>query len=166
MNLEALTQQELATLLCVDARTVRNAQKEGLPSRGAGKGLSYVWSEVLPWWLDRNLKVALSGRAAGAPAKEELRALAESERKKAQYEAEMAEMKAKKMKGELLDRAETQKTWSDFLFQLRDSLMGMPGRLAPRVMDCGSLGEVEGVLKDEITRSLGDVAGNGADHAA
>lgn len=145
---------------------MRNAQKEGLPSHGSGKGLSYMWSEVFPWWMSRNLAVALSGRAAGAPAKEDLRSLAESERKKAQYEAEMAEMKAKKMKGELLERTETQKAWSDFLYQLRDSLMGMPGRVAPRVMDADSLGEVEGVLKDEITRALGEVASSDAPHAA
>ena len=51
MNLKALKQAEVAQLLLVDPRQVRNYHREivPIPSKGQGQSLRYDWSEVLPW---------------------------------------------------------------------------------------------------------------------
>ncbi len=51
MNLAALKQAEIAQLLMVDPRQIRNYHRESMPipSHGEGQGLHYKWSEVLPW---------------------------------------------------------------------------------------------------------------------
>lgn len=51
MNLSALKQAEVAQLLMVDPRQVRNYHREivPIPSYGKGRELHYKWDEVLPW---------------------------------------------------------------------------------------------------------------------
>lgn len=166
MDLERLTQPELATLLCVDARTLRNAAKEGMPSHGSGRALSYVWSEVFPWWVSRQTKLALGGRATGAGTKSEIKSLAESERIRAAAEAEMAEMKAEKMKGTLLDREETKKAWAEFILQVRSALLGMPDRATELIRQAPTLAEALAIHKDELAATLSGLAEDETAHVA
>jgi len=55
MNLEDLKQSELAELLLVDPRQVRNYDNENppIPSKGRGPKRKYAWRQVFPWLVMR-----------------------------------------------------------------------------------------------------------------
>lgn len=55
MDLEDLKQSELAQLLMVDPRQVRNYDNEDppIPSKGKGQKRKYAWRQVLPWAIMR-----------------------------------------------------------------------------------------------------------------
>ncbi len=69
----------------------------------------------------------------------------------------MAEMEARKMAGELLERKPAILAWSAFLGRLKDNLLGYAGRVAPRIEDGMILAEREAVLNKEMHQVLRDV---------
>ena len=54
------------------------------------------------------------------------------------------------MAGELMDKAEAVATWSSALGRLRSNILGLGGRLAPRLVD----GLVEAERKDLVDREV------------
>lgn len=67
LDLEQLTEADVARLLSVDRRTVRRMYKtHGLPATGSGKARRFVWALVLPWYLAYRVDTAgKGGKQAG-----------------------------------------------------------------------------------------------------
>jgi len=168
VNLEKLKQKELAELLGLEDRSVRNLAKEGLPSHGAGKELFYVWSEVRPWYIERQLKLLLLGRASGADKGNELNTLAELEKRKLQAETEFAEMRTAKMAESLVDAEDVRRTWSDFLSRIRTNLFGFADRVAPKLEGATTVAERVVILREEMAKTARDIVAveGGSDAAA
>lgn len=168
MDLAHLKQKQLADLLGLEDRSVRNLANEGLPSHGAGKDLFYVWDEVRPWFFEREVKKLLLGRAAGAAAKGELDTLAGLEKRKLLAETELAEMKAAKMAGSQLDAEDTKNTWAGFLSRLRTNIFGLPDRQVSRLDPGMTKAEMLQVLREEVAKTARDIvaAEGGTDAAA
>lgn len=78
----------------------------------------------------------------------------------------MAEMEARKMAGELLERKPTILAWINFLGRLKDNLLGFSGRVAPRLEDGMVLAEREAVLNREMHQVLRDVVAEAEKSAA
>lgn len=144
-DLSALKQADLMALFGVTDRTIQLWHAKGLPRNGEGRGCTYVWKECLPWYV-----AYVSGSKGGAEAGSD-----RARREKA--EADMAEMEARKMAGELLERKPAILAWINFLGRLKDNLLGYSGRVAPRLEDGMVLAEREAVLNREMHQVLRDV---------
>ena len=136
-DLNKLSQPEFAALLGVSTLTIqRNARLEAL-RHGSGVGCFYVWAE---FWQASGVDLSQLG---------EVQEITDRGRKD-RADADMAEMEAAKMAGELMDKAEAVSTWSSALGRLRSNLLGLGGRLAPRLVD----GLVEAERKDLVDREV------------
>ncbi len=51
IQLDCLTQKDLAALFGKTERTVMRWHQFGLPQHGKGQGCYYIWTEVLPWYV-------------------------------------------------------------------------------------------------------------------
>lgn len=149
VDTNALKQRDLAELLIsprtnapVDVKTIQRWHDDGLPRHGSGPGTIYVWSEVLPWYLKM-----IGGENGPGDKARKLRA-----------EADLAEMDAQQQAGELLLRVDVERTWSAFLGRLRDSLLGVPDRVAPLITPDLVLAERLDVLRKEIHQVMRDIA--------
>jgi len=143
-DLNALSQQELALLWGVSTRTIQRLPDADTLRHGAGQGCYYVWGEC---W-NRNPRL-LGATVAGDDGSDKARKL--------RAEADIAEMEAREMAGNLLDRKAAIQGWSSLLGRLKDNLMGYPGRVADRISPEMELAEREDVLKKEIHAVLRDV---------
>lgn len=153
-QLNALKQADLAALFDVTDRTIQRWHEQGLPRHGSGRGTTYVWSEILPWYMG-----FMSGPVAGQGGD-----LNDKERK-AKADADIAEMNAAKMRGNLIDAEEAQKVWEAFLASFKTTAQGFHQRVAPMLEDGMILAERQAVLQEQINgllRTLVAVAEEGA----
>lgn len=143
--LPKLKQADLMALFGVSDRTIQLWHGKGLPRNGEGRGCSYVWADVLPWYV-----AYISGsRKAGDP-------LSDRDRK-LKAEADLAEMEAAKEAGRLLDADETARAWGDFLSRLKVNLDGLPDRAAPLVEDGMNLAEKIAAIRRETNSVRRDI---------
>jgi len=70
----------------------------------------------------------------------------------------MAEMDRDLAAGKLLDRAEAVAAWTSLLSRMKQNLLGLGGRLAPRLVDGLTLAERQDLLDREIKASLRELA--------
>jgi phage terminase Nu1 subunit (DNA packaging protein) len=135
--LNQLKQNDIAALFGVTDRTIRNWIAEGLTGNGEGRAVTYDWPTVLAWRDDR-----ISGAKAGPD-------LTDRERK-LRAEADLAEMEAAKMAGDLLDAQDVGREWGGFLSRLKVNLDGLPNRAAQGIEQGMILAEIEAVIRREL----------------
>ena len=117
-------------------RTIqRNPNLEKL-RHGSGQGCYYVWAEFWTW-----LKPDLS-QAKGEEVTDRKR--------KERADADMAEMEAAQMAGNLLDASEVKAAWNGFLGRLRTNLDGLPDRAADLLEDGMIVAERAAVIRREL----------------
>lgn len=144
-DLNKLSQAEFSALLGVSTRTIqRNPRLEAL-RHGSGQGCFYVWAE---FWKVYGPDLS---QAPGGD-KETDRA------RKDRADADLAELEVARRSGQLLDRAEAVATWSSLLSRLKQNLLGLGGRLAPRLVDGLTLAERQDLLDREVKASLRELA--------
>lgn len=71
-------------------------------------------------------------------------------------EAEQAEIKLQQMAGKLIDKDRALKGVEAVFTELRDSLMGAPGRAAPQLVGLADVRQIEVVIAAEIRQSFED----------
>lgn len=147
-SLSKLKQADLMAMFDKTDRTIQRWHEEGLPRHGEGRGCYYVWSEVLPWYL-AFMSGSLGGDKSG-------KSLSDKDRK-LKGEADIAEMEAAEMAGELVRVKEVRKVWNDFLSRLNSSLDGYPDRVAEGLADGMILAERVAVLRKEMNLTRRDV---------
>ncbi len=143
-DLNHLSQSELAALWECSTRTIQRLPELPTLRHGQGQDSYYVWSECRAFEMGR-----LSQREDGE-------SLTDRQRRE-RAEADMAEMEARQMAGDLLERKPAILAWSAFLGRLKDNLLGYSGRVAPRIEDGMILAEREAVLNKEMHQVLRDV---------
>jgi phage terminase Nu1 subunit (DNA packaging protein) len=139
--LSKLKQADLMAMFDVTDRTIQRWHDQGLPRHGEGRGCFYVWTEVRPWYL-AFMSGSLGGDKSG-------KSLSDKDRK-LKGEADIEEMKAAEMAGDLVRVKEVQKVWNDFLSRLNSSLDGYPDRTADQLADGMILAERVAVLRKEM----------------
>lgn len=90
---------------------------------------------------------ATSATKAGPP-------LAISKQVKAAYEAKLTELEYKERTGEMIDVATVRKTAQELGQALRDSVMGVPNRIAGMLAATTDASEVTRLLEDELRLAL------------
>ena len=142
-DLNSLSREELALLWGCSTRTINRLPVIETLRHGAGQGSHYVWDEC---------RLHIPGlQSQGSEGSEGDRA------RKLKAEADMAEMEAQTMALTLVNAAEVQATWEDFLSRLRTNLLGFPDRLIPLLEEAQTSRERLAIGKREMNTTLRDI---------
>lgn len=74
-----------------------------------------------------------------------------------QARAEIFEMKAAQMRGELVDKAEAKRSWQEKASIVKNKLLAIP-EMAPMLYEKGSIGAIKKELKSKIYEILEELA--------
>lgn len=129
MQLNNLYQKEVAALLSVTDRTVRDWHREDppIPSKGTGRALRYTWDEVFPWWKEREfrqLQAALRGFSGG-----DQDDYAKWENIEKRAEAEIKLLKLAEARRMSLPADEVERRWASAMTKVRTQLLNIRPRL-------------------------------------
>lgn len=126
---QTVNKTELAELQGVSLPTINAWMTQGMPvaaEGGRGKGYEFDNAAVTEWRVSRAQRKALSG--AGSESE------AASKKRKVAAEADIAEMKAAQIRGELCIQADLVADIQNDLAKVRARLLGIPTRAAPMVV--------------------------------
>jgi phage terminase Nu1 subunit (DNA packaging protein) len=150
VNLEKLTQAQLAALFEVEDRTVRNWGKEDppLPSHGSGKSLHYRWSEAFRWWRDREYRSLMTAartdlESAGIPP------IASSEARRQHLAAERDEIKLAAERKEVAPITAFEERTARLIVAARTHILSIPNRLRSQIGP-----ESTRALEEQVQRTL------------
>jgi len=157
-----VSQKDFATIVQVDARTVRNWRVEGLPivkRRGGVRGTQVIDLVVaFRWLLKRNAAMHAEALAAlrSTPELDDLR------RRKLTAEMRLAEVTLAEREAELIPAAAVEPRWARMALAMRERILALPavavqrGAVAP---------EHEGQIADLAHDALAELATQGQEAA-
>lgn len=151
MNLQKLTQTELAEMLNLSTRQVRNLEEDGLPAHARAGKKSYAWHEVLAWMRGRwetAVRAELEGKDETAPSP-----LEEAELRKALAEAERAETRNLRERGELAADEDAEAEIRRFCERVRAGILALRSRHQASMVGLPSI-PAAGVELDRIAAAL------------
>lgn len=135
--------QTVADLLGVSTRQLNNyINCKGLPSQGSGRSRTYVWREVLEWFVDYRSQMEMGGGSGGsegddfdddssdiggAGKKEDIRA---ANLRKTRAEADLKQLALSKLRGEVIVIADAKVRIDRMLGNLRTQLLAIAPKLA------------------------------------
>jgi phage terminase Nu1 subunit (DNA packaging protein) len=154
MKLEKLSQMEVAELLTLSTRQVRNLEAEGMPVHARAGKKWYVWREVLEW--DRERKEA-AAREAATPDPEEPDSLLEAERRKAIADAKIAEMKEQQMRRALIAEADAEAEITRFCDRVRASILSIRSRHQAEILNLQTIPDAGRALERIVAAVLTDL---------
>jgi phage terminase Nu1 subunit (DNA packaging protein) len=157
-----VTREEIAFLLGVEVRTITNyvRQHKDFPSRVRGRERDFPVRRCLEWHDDRVAADAIANFKPPAPS-----GLEDAERRRAIAEAELAEIKVAKARGEVVSVALVAKEIRDTFGRVRASLLAKPGEYAPRVLHLETQADATLILRQLVDETIGELqvtAGSGA----
>ena len=139
IDFNSLTRRHMAEICGKTERTITNWVKDGCPRGSNGK---FSAPEVINWLLLRESDMASDGN--DSPALERYR----------EARAKLVEMELKERGDELLDASQVEKEAFDLARQVRDSILGIPNRIADQIVVLDDRVEIIKVLTDELTNAL------------
>ncbi len=150
-----VTRDELAQAMGVNAYTITKWQLDGLPivSRGrAGVPSRYDQAACLAWKAARDVSAATAGGLSVATENAKL--------KRAQTEGQ--ELRNRRLRGELLEAGDVERTWAGFVAAARAKLLALPHALAERACQEAAQGRaaVEALLREDMHAVLRELAGD------
>lgn len=156
VNLEALKQADVAQLLLVDPRQIRNYHRESppIPSHGTGRSLHYKWTEVLPWRdmrRERARSEILERMESGAVDEKLERALL------ARVQRQRIEIENAKARGEVITLDLYAKAMEDLITPARINLLSLRPKLE---VEIGREAAIK--VEIEIKKILADLGGEEA----
>lgn len=139
-----VNQARIAEILGLTTRHIRNLEDAGLPSvPREGREKLYHVPSVVPWYVAYQVDLALKDGRDNSD-------IGVHKARKLKAEADMAEMEARKMAGELMDAKAANLAWTAFLSRLKVNLDGYPDRAAQLLQDGLPLAEKIDVLRREM----------------
>lgn len=146
-----LTQPELAGILEITDRALRDMGSEPvpIPSSGSHRARRYDLRKVIPWLIARALKKAEVPEVRRFE-EEEVVPYKISEAKKMAADAELAELKVARERGELIHIADYERAWAVRIQRHREGMSGIKARISTRVGP-----EVAAIVDEEIRAVLG-----------
>ncbi len=154
-GLNALPAEDVADLLGVTPRTVRNwSKKEDLPHKNDGRRDVFDWTTTLEWFVQRRIRNSGKDRSEPEPGglvggKEDFD---EALRRKTSAEADLKELKLAELRGLLVPAAEVGKNVGQVATAIKTKLEAMPNALALRLVGKKDRVEVQQILQDEVYR--------------
>lgn len=81
--------------------------------------------------------------------------------KREHHNAQIAEMEARKMAGELAEVADFDATLQKLAANVRGRFVSLPSKLAPSLIGLESVAEIEAALQDAVWEALSELSGYG-----
>ena len=81
--------------------------------------------------------------------------------KREHHNAQIAEMEARKMAGELAEVADFDATLQKFAANVRGRFVSLPSKLAPSLVGLETVAEIEAALQDAVWEALSELSGYG-----
>ena len=136
MNLKSLTQAELARIIGVTTRTIRNWVKDNdqgdhpFPRHQGTRANSehYHLTQVINWLIEDATRAA-QRRLEATPEDQAAATL-----RKTLAEAELKEVELARRKDELIEAADVERTWTSAILRFRGTLLGARSSLAEAVL--------------------------------
>jgi phage terminase Nu1 subunit (DNA packaging protein) len=153
MKAQTVGTVELAKLLGVTRAAVHLWRQNGCPSRTVNGAAAFVVGEVVDWRLEQARTAARGTDKAD---------LLEEQARRTRAEADISELKAAHLRGELLPAGEVRREMERRDGVTRAALLGMRGKYAADVYAAGSMAEAADVL-DRIARDVVSSLQSGAD---
>lgn len=154
MNLEALNQKQLATLLGLTTRQMWVLQNEGLPSEGLGKERKFVWRTCFEWYIKRKVAELTPKSTLTGEGEEWARTLTEQQTRKTKADAERAEIKLAKERGEVVEVERVKQDLIKAFAIVRNRALGLPTKVAPLIAVNGNLPKVKAIIEAEVIEFL------------
>lgn len=146
--------RELAKKLGVTPRRITLWASDGMPvASGGGRGREarYKLADVLTWRAQRKANDNASSSVSQERAK-----LFDVQRRK-------AELDIRKREGELLERVDVERVWTDQIARAKGRLLEIPRAAAPRLLTIiaagGQEADVQRALRELIHEALADLGG-------
>lgn len=137
MNLTALTQSQAAALLSVAPRTLRDWHDAPRNKDGSYPGPSLVAYYVA--------KIA-----GGGEYDDQRQRLAAAQAEKVEHENALR-------RGQLADRAEVERFWTECIANARAKALAIPSKLSPRLVNIGDASIISAAVRAEVYAFLGEL---------
>lgn len=135
---------ELADILGVDVRTITNyIKKPDFPSRVRGNRRTFPVRRCVQWKIDHDVADAIASMAPPKPSHD-------AELRKMAADAELAEIKVQKARGEVVPVADAIKEVKQSYSRVRARFASIPGEYGPRLLNLTSIPEVTRQLREMI----------------
>ena len=159
---EAMDAETVAGLLGVSTRQLNNyINLRDLPSTGSGRRRTFVWREVLEWYVRYRTALELGDGTDGsepgesddgtsdsdASRKEDIRG---ANLRKTRAEADLKQLALSRQRSEVITIADAKVRLDRMLGNMRSKLLGLAPKLANRIEGLKARTEREAVLKEEM----------------
>lgn len=145
-----INQKELATILGITARRIRQLKDDGLFVRDP-KTKKYNLPKSVQEWI--RYKVEAETATSATVNYETERAQHEEIKKK------IAALRLRRYKGEIHEAADIEAVMSDMLVRFRGKLLAMPTKLAPMLVGVLDPNEIVDIIKAEVYEALTELSG-------
>lgn len=147
-----ISKQELATVLGVSPRNIRQLTEDGIiPVLAKSKvALADGVQKYIAW---KTKKPVLEGSEADAERKKKVADASYKESK-----AKIASYEAAELEGKMHRSEDVQALTEDMIFTIRSALMALPGRLAVDVVNCKTPAEASDFITKEVHKIMRELA--------
>jgi phage terminase Nu1 subunit (DNA packaging protein) len=141
---KTVSSADLATLLGITKRSINALAERGvLPRQADGQ-----------FALAESLRAYVTHREDVVAAEDATSDYGKARAELYQEKAEMARMQREKIQGKLLDADEVFKTWASLVTVMKQRLLNIPTKLAPRLLGKRHAAEIETLIRAEIYEAL------------
>jgi phage terminase Nu1 subunit (DNA packaging protein) len=147
-SLKSLKQAEVLALLGISERRIQQLHGEGLPRNGEGRGVTYVWDQVLAW---RDARLSGSQEAASGR-------ISHGERLK-KIKADDAELDLELKLKTLMVAAKVRVAWASSKAATRARLLSLPSTVALKIDPSHTQAQREEIIREDVYEALGLLAG-------
>jgi phage terminase Nu1 subunit (DNA packaging protein) len=147
-----MTRDALARLFTVTPGTIVRWARDGMPvatGGGQGRQASYRPSVCVAWRLAA-IEAKYADQAGLDPRVERARRDA--------AQASLAEQLHRRRSGEMLEREDVRRTWSNVVLAIRSRLLALPQSVAAQCAQATDPAAVEQLLRDEVHSALRELA--------
>ena len=155
MEYGALDAETIADLLGVTTRQVSNYCKQrDLPSHGEGRQRTFVWKEVLAWWVDYQVSLGRHAGSGGSHTASDDEAtsvpdIKHSTARKEKALADMKEIDLQKRLGQVVAMDDVARILQDVAKGLQTEILGLPSKLVEQILVLRDRNDLFVFLTDE-----------------
>jgi phage terminase Nu1 subunit (DNA packaging protein) len=160
-NLSALDTDDIASLLGVSDRQVRNYVKDkGLPCKDDPRGRRFSWPDVLEWYIIFRLEKSGSrGNPEPDPATDQTESMEAALCRKTVAEADLKELELATKRGQVVAVADVHRTMANLSKAMQTKILSMPTKLSARLVGLKEREQIRHVLDREARQLCHDLSG-------
>lgn len=140
-----LTQKQLAEIIGITARQVRNLKEQGLFELAEGSK-KYNAAKCVQEYLAFKIKAETGKGTTVVREKEQ----AEHEKLK----KEITKIKLRKLRAEVHEATDVERYWSDMLQHFRNYMLSIPSKIAPKILDESDINKIIQEITEEVLAAL------------